>query len=51
MREILQIHNIYENYPKGKIDIAKEQELLSKYSRMIFQFPTYWFNAPEFFKT
>ncbi len=49
--ENITIHNIYENYPDGKIDIAKEQELLSSHSRIIFQFPTYWFNAPGFLKT
>ncbi len=45
------VHNIYEAYPDGKIDIAKEQELISEHSRIIFQFPTYWFNAPGFLKT
>lgn len=48
--ENITIHNIYENYPDKKIDIAKEQELLTKHSRIILQFPTFWFNVPSFLK-
>ncbi|WP_296148905.1 NAD(P)H-dependent oxidoreductase [uncultured Flavobacterium sp.] len=44
------IHNIFQSYPDLKIDIAKEQELLSKYDKIIFQFPTFWFNIPGFLK-
>jgi putative NADPH-quinone reductase len=45
------VHNISEAYPDGKIDVQKEQALLESHDRIIFQFPTYWFNVPGFFKT
>jgi glutathione-regulated potassium-efflux system ancillary protein KefG len=44
------VHNISEAYPDGKIDVQKEQALLESYDRIIFQFPTYWFNVPGSFK-
>lgn len=44
------VHSISEAYPDGKIDVKKEQALLESHDRIIFQFPTYWFNVPAFFK-
>jgi putative NADPH-quinone reductase len=44
------VHNIYEAYPDGKIDVKKEQDLIDSHERVIFQFPTYWFNVPGFLK-
>lgn len=44
------LHDIYQLYPDEKIDIQREQELLEKYDKIVFQFPFYWFNCPPFFK-
>lgn len=44
------IHNIYLAYPDGKIDVAAEQNLLSQYDRIIFQYPFQWYNMPPFLK-
>jgi len=45
------IHNLATEYPDGKIDIAKEQALLSSFDHIIFQYPTFWFNIPGLLKT
>ena len=37
------IHNIYEEYPNGKINLEKELNL-------ILQFPMQWFNCPSLLK-
>jgi putative NADPH-quinone reductase len=44
------LHDIYQLYPDEKIDVEKEQQLIEKYDKIIFQFPFYWFNCPPFFK-
>lgn len=46
----LTIHNIYEAYPDGQIDVEREQELLLDHDRIIIQFPTQWFNVPSLLK-
>lgn len=44
------VHHLEEHYPDGKIDIKKEQELLKKHQRIIFQFPLYWYSSPPLLK-
>ena len=44
----VEIDNIYELYPDGKIDVKAEQEKLLKAETIIFQFPMYWFKSPYF---
>lgn len=44
--EELEIYSLYEKYPDLNFDVAAEQELLSKYDEIIFQFPLHWFNVP-----
>lgn len=44
------IHNIYTEYPDGKIDIEKEQKLIEAHDALILQYPLYWFNCPPFLK-
>ncbi|WP_373811713.1 NAD(P)H-dependent oxidoreductase, partial [Porphyromonas loveana] len=39
------IHNLYGQYPDGRIDVAHEQALLEAHDRIIFQFPLYWYAA------
>lgn len=44
------IHDLHEQYPDGRIDVQREQQLLAAHDKIIFQFPFYWFNCPPFFK-
>lgn len=44
------IHNLYGQYPDGRIDVAHEQALLEAHDRIIFQFPLYWYAAPYLLK-
>ncbi|RBL90978.1 NAD(P)H-dependent oxidoreductase [Chitinophaga flava] len=44
------LHDLHQQYPDEKIDIAREQQLLEAHDKIIFQFPFYWFNCPPFFK-
>ncbi|UII34551.1 NAD(P)H-dependent oxidoreductase [Fulvivirga ulvae] len=44
------IHQLHEVYPEEKIDVQAEQRLIEQYSKIVFQFPFYWFNCPPFFK-
>lgn len=44
------IHNIYQAYADGKIDVTAEQNLLIQYDRIIFQYPFQWYNMPPLLK-
>ena len=46
----VELYNIYEKYPDGKIDVEKELKLLSETGTLILQFPLYWFNCPSLLK-
>lgn len=37
-------------YPDNNIDIEKEQEDIKKASKIVFQFPMYWYNVPSALK-
>lgn len=37
-------------YPDNKIDIKKEQEDINKASKIVFQFPMYWYSIPSALK-
>lgn len=43
-------HHLETAYPDGKIDVVKEQELLQKHDRILFQFPFYWYSSPALLK-
>ena len=47
-------HIVYKDlkslYPDYKIDVQKEQEELVQYSKIVFQFPMYWYSAPSILK-
>ena len=43
-------HELYKTYPDWKIDVAKEQQLINSYDKIIFQFPLYWFSSPPLLK-
>ena len=42
----IEVDNIHELYPDGKIDVKAEQEKLLKADTIIFQFPMFWFKSP-----
>lgn len=44
------VHDLYGTYPDGTIDVEKEQQLLLKHDRIVFQFPMYWYSSPSFLK-
>jgi putative NADPH-quinone reductase len=44
------VHQLYKAYPDGKIDIAKEQQLMESHDNIVFQFPFYWFSSPPLLK-
>ncbi|MFP3600107.1 NAD(P)H-dependent oxidoreductase, partial [Chryseobacterium sp. SIMBA_029] len=44
------VHQLYKVYPDGKINVAREQELMESYDKIVFQFPFYWFSSPPMLK-
>ena len=44
------VHQIYQAYPDGVIDVVKEQALVEEHENLVFQFPVYWFNCPPLLK-
>lgn len=44
------IHDLYEAYPDFHIDAAREQALMEKYDRIIWQHPFYWYSTPALMK-
>lgn len=44
------VHELYQTYPDGKIDVVKEQQLIEDHEHLILQFPVYWFNCPPLMK-
>lgn len=48
--DYVKVHNINELYKDGKIDAAKEIELLKEAEFIVFQFPLFWFSTPSLMK-
>ncbi|WP_336982912.1 MULTISPECIES: NAD(P)H-dependent oxidoreductase [unclassified Cedecea] len=44
------VHNLYQAYPDGVIDVEREQKLIEQHDKIILQFPLYWFNSPPLLK-
>ena len=44
------VHDIYEAYPDGVIDVEAEQRLVEKHDCIVFQFPVYWYSSPALLK-
>lgn len=44
------IRYMYDIYPDGKIDAAKEQSYLLAADRIAWQFPMYWYSSPALLK-
>lgn len=48
--DLFTVHQLYAAYPDGKIDVAREQQLLLEHDTIILQFPLYWFSTPPLLK-
>lgn len=46
----IEVRNLEELYPDGKIDVAAEQAALQSADVIVFQHPTFWFNIPSLLK-
>ncbi|CAH1201743.1 General stress protein 14 [Paenibacillus plantiphilus] len=44
------VRDLYQDYPGGDIDVEREQQLLTQYDRVVFQFPFYWYSCPPLLK-
>lgn len=44
------VRYLYDIYPGGNIDVAKEQAVLSQADRIVLQFPMYWYSSPALLK-
>lgn len=44
------VHQLYQRYPDGKIDVPSEQRLVDAHQHLVLQFPVYWFNCPPLLK-
>ncbi|WP_310829183.1 NAD(P)H-dependent oxidoreductase [Paenibacillus pedocola] len=49
-QEDVTVHVLYGVYPDGKINVAREQQLLDSHDRIIFQYPLYWYSTPPLLK-
>ncbi|MGF6876902.1 NAD(P)H-dependent oxidoreductase [Paraburkholderia sp. MM5477-R1] len=45
------VHDIYQAFPSGVIDVSAEQKLVEAHDRIIFQFPLTWYSCPPFLST
>jgi glutathione-regulated potassium-efflux system ancillary protein KefG len=50
LHDNIKVHDLYGEYPNWTIDIEREQQLLLKYDRIVFQFPFYWYSTPPLLK-
>lgn len=48
--EEVTVHNVYEAYPDEVIHILAEQQLLEAHTRIVLQFPLYWYSSPPLLK-
>ena len=42
--------DLYEEYPRHDIDVAREQQRLLDHDVILFQFPLYWYSTPSIIK-
>lgn len=46
----VEVRNLEELYPDGKINVEAEQAALVKADVVVFQYPLFWFNIPSLLK-
>jgi putative NADPH-quinone reductase len=44
------VHELYNVYPDGHINVQQEQQLIESHDRLVLQFPFYWFSSPPLLK-
>lgn len=44
--DLVTVHDLYQAYPNGEIDVAHEQSLLEAHDHIIFQYPMFWMSYP-----
>ena len=44
------VHELYKEYPDGKVDAKREQALLLEAGAIVLQFPFYWYSSPSLLK-
>lgn len=44
------IHDLYEEYPDFVVDVEREQALLERHDRLVWQHPLYWYSTPALLK-
>ncbi|MEV8099040.1 NAD(P)H-dependent oxidoreductase [Kitasatospora sp. NPDC085879] len=49
--EHVTVHNIAATYPDGRIDVAREQQLLREHDVIVWQFPWHWYSVPAVLKS
>lgn len=50
LHEEITVHTVYDAYPDEIIDILAEQQLLEAHTRIVLQFPLYWYSSPPLLK-
>jgi len=48
--ERVTLHDLYEAYPAGDVDVAREQSLLLAHDVVVWQHPLYWYSGPPLLK-
>jgi glutathione-regulated potassium-efflux system ancillary protein KefG len=46
----VEVRDLYELYPDFTIDVDVEQEALLRHTRLVLQFPLFWYSAPALLK-
>jgi glutathione-regulated potassium-efflux system ancillary protein KefG len=44
------VHELYDAYPHGFIDVKREQALLQTHDIVVMQFPMFWYSTPPLLK-
>ncbi|MFC7440189.1 NAD(P)H-dependent oxidoreductase [Laceyella putida] len=44
------VHELYKEYPDFRIDVEREQALLTAHDRIVLQFPIQWYSTPALLK-
>jgi glutathione-regulated potassium-efflux system ancillary protein KefG len=44
------LHDLYEAYPSGDVDVEREQSLLLEHDVVVWQHPFYWYSVPALLK-
>ncbi|WP_409174071.1 NAD(P)H-dependent oxidoreductase [Brevibacillus fortis] len=50
LHENIDVHSLYGEYSDWNIDIEREQQLVTKYDRIVLQFPLFWYSTPPLLK-